>query len=208
MNTNTNARKQTDVSVQTNVKKQANVRRMVIIGILSGISIMLSMTPLGYIPIGPINATIMHIPVIIGAIIEGPIVGMAVGLMFGLTSMMKALTMPTVVSFVMMNPLISVLPRIAMGIGAYYIYLVLDKAISKKQISLILSGVLSSLLNTIGVLGMIYILYAKQYVEAIGKIGSPEKIIGAIALTNGLPEALLAGVVVSSVVMILKKIKK
>ena len=89
-------------------KKRLDVRRLVVIGVLSGICIMLSITPLGFIPIGPVNATIMHIPVIIGAVIEGPIVGLAIGLIFGLTSLIRAFTMPTVTSFLMMNPIISV----------------------------------------------------------------------------------------------------
>ena len=64
------------MNIQSSATKKVNVRRMTVIGVLSAISIMLSMIPgIGYIPIGPTNATIMHIPVIIGAIIEGPIVG-------------------------------------------------------------------------------------------------------------------------------------
>ena len=57
------------MKTQVGVEKKINVRQMAIIGMLSAISIMLSMTPLGFIPIGPVNATIMHIPVIIGSII-------------------------------------------------------------------------------------------------------------------------------------------
>ncbi len=49
---------------------------------LSGISIFLGLTGLGFINIPPVKATIMHIPVIIGAIIEGPIVGGLIGLVF------------------------------------------------------------------------------------------------------------------------------
>ncbi|WP_286316919.1 ECF transporter S component, partial [Romboutsia ilealis] len=57
-----------DFKVKSKQRKKTDVRKMAIIGVLSAISIMLSMTPLGFIPIGPTNATIMHIPVIIGAI--------------------------------------------------------------------------------------------------------------------------------------------
>ena len=70
--------------------KKMDVRKMAIIGVLAAISIMLSMTPLGFIPIGPTNATIMHIPVIIGAILEGPVVGIVVGFIFGATSLIKS----------------------------------------------------------------------------------------------------------------------
>lgn len=186
-------------------KKRINVRRLVIIGVLSGISIMLSLTPLGFIPIGPVNATIMHIPVIIGAVIEGPLVGLSIGLIFGLTSLIRAFTMPTVTSFLMMNPIISILPRIAMGLVSFYIFAVIYKITNKKKFSALITGIIGSLINTIGVLGAIYLIYGEKYIHAIGKIGSPEKIIATIALTNGLPEALLAGIIVSSVVAVIKK---
>ena len=186
-------------------KKRVDVRRLVIIGVLSGISMMLSMTPLGFIPIGPVNATIMHIPVIIGAVIEGPLVGLAIGFIFGLTSLIRAFTMPTITSFLMMNPVISILPRVIMGAASFYIYSALYKAIGKKKLSAMLTGFLGSLINTVGVLGSIYLIYGERYVHAIGKIGSPGKIIGAIAVTNGVPEAILAGLIVSSVVAIIKK---
>jgi Predicted membrane protein len=70
-------------------KKSFTVRHMAVTGMLGAISVVLGMTPLGFIPVGPTNATIMHIPVIIGAIVEGPIVGMLVGLIFGIFSTYK-----------------------------------------------------------------------------------------------------------------------
>lgn len=186
-------------------KKRVDVRRLVIIGVLSGISMMLSLTPLGFIPIGPVNATIMHIPVIIGAVIEGPFVGFSIGLIFGLTSLIRAFTMPTVTSFLMMNPIISILPRIVMGIASFYIFIAIYKITKKKKLSALMTGIVGSLINTAGVLGAIYLIYGERYIHAIGKIGSPGKIIAAIAVTNGLPEALLAGLIVSSVVAVIKK---
>src|SRR3712207_4058985 len=67
-----------------------STRQMAIVGMLSGISILLGITGLGFIPIPPINATIMHVPVIIGAIIEGPVVGATIGLIFGIFSIIRA----------------------------------------------------------------------------------------------------------------------
>ncbi len=119
---------------------------------------MLSLTPLGMIPLGPINATIMHIPVIIGAIIEGPLVGIIIGLIFGLTSLFRALTMPTLTNFVFLNPLISILPRILIGITAYYSFETFRKLLKDEKRAGFISATISSLVNSIGVLGMIYIL--------------------------------------------------
>lgn len=97
-------------------------RKLVIASMLGAITIALGLTPLGFIPLGLINATTMHIPVIVAGILEGPIVGMAVGLIFGLSSIFNAITRPTPVSVVFLNPLISVLPRILIGLVSYYVY--------------------------------------------------------------------------------------
>lgn len=97
-------------------------RDIVIIGILGAITVALGMTPLGFVPIGPLNATTMHIPVLIAAFIEGPVVGGFVGLIFGLSSLFNAITRPTPISFVFYNPLISILPRILLGVISAYIF--------------------------------------------------------------------------------------
>ena len=197
------------MNIQSSVRKKVNVKKMTIIGVLSAISIMLSMTPLGFIPIGPTNATIMHIPVIIGAIIEGPIVGMAIGFIFGTTSLLRALTMPTVTSFIFVNPIVSILPRVLIGLIVYYVYHIVMKLTKSVLVSGWITGMVGSLVNTIGVLSMVYILYGARFAEALGKDASAAKtLIFALVTTNGIPEAVVGGLVVSAVVVILKKSKK
>lgn len=115
-------------------EKRLTVRKMAIIGVLGAISAVLGMTPLGFIPVGPTRATIMHIPVIIGAIVEGPLVGAVVGLIFGLFSIFQALTNPLPTSFVFLNPLVSILPRVLIGISTFYVYDGLKKLGNKKTI--------------------------------------------------------------------------
>ena len=189
--------------------KKLEVRKMAIIGVLASISIMLSMTPLGFIPIGPTNATIMHIPVIIGAILEGPIVGITVGAIFGATSLLRAFTMPTITSFVLMNPLVSILPRVLIGIVAYYVYKLIVKFTKNVFVSGWITGVIGSLVNTIGVLGMTYILYGARYAEALEKSASAAKtVILTLIATNGIPEAIVGGFVVSAVCVVFNKRKK
>ena len=189
--------------------KKLEVRKMAIIGVLSAISIMLSMTPLGFIPIGPTSATIMHIPVIIGAVLEGPVVGMIVGFIFGATSLIRNLTMPTITSFALINPLVSILPRVLIGIVAYYVYKMAVKLIKNTFISGWITGVIGSLVNTIGVLGMIYILYGVRYANALGESASAAKtLILTLIATNGIPEAIVGGFVVSAVCVVFNKRKK
>lgn len=198
-----------DSKVKLRQRKKTDVRRMAIIGVLSAVSIMLSMTPLGFIPIGPTNATIMHIPVIIGAIIEGPLVGITVGFIFGVTSLLKALTMPTITSFAFINPLVSVLPRMLIGIVAYYVYKLTIKFTKNVFVSGWITGVIGSFFNTAVVLGMIYILYGARYAEALGKSASAAKtVILTLVATNGIPEAIVGGFVVSAVCIVFNKRKK
>lgn len=190
-------------------RKSVNVRRMTVISVLSAISIMLSMTPLGFIPLGPVNATIMHIPVIIGAIIEGPVVGMSIGFIFGATSLLRALTMPTITSFAFINPLVSILPRVLIGLVAYYVYKSIVKITKNTFVSGWIVGAIGSLINTIGVLGMIYILYGARYAEALGESAAAAKtLLLTLAATSGIPEAIVGGFVVSAVAIILNKRKK
>ncbi|MDB8790484.1 ECF transporter S component [Romboutsia sp. 1001216sp1] len=198
------------MNVQTKATKNVNVRKMAIIGVLSAVSIMMSMIPgIGYIPIGPTNATIMHVPVIIGSIIEGPIVGATVGFIFGLTSLIKALNQPTITSFAFINPLVSILPRVLIGILAYYIYEFAMKLTKKASISGLLAGGLGSIINTAGVLGMIYILYGARFAEVSGASASTAgTFIFTLAATNGIPEAIIGALVVSPVIMALKKVIK
>ena len=193
------------LKVKSRPVKKVDVRKMAIIGVLAAIS----MTPLGFIPIGPTNATIMHIPVIIGAIVEGPLVGITVGFIFGATSLLKALTMPTITSFAFINPLVSILPRMLIGVIAYYVYKLTIKFTKNVFVSGWITGVVGSLVNTVGVLGMIYILYGARYAEALGESASAAKtLILTLGATSGIPEAIVGGFVVSAVCIVFNKRKK
>ncbi|QAA34142.1 ECF transporter S component [Clostridium manihotivorum] len=110
-------------------KSNFSTRQMVTTAMLAAISIFLGLSGLGFIKIPPVNATIMHIPVIIGSIIEGPIVGGLIGLCFGLFSMYQAFTAPTPTSFVFWNPIVALLPRILIGVISYYAFVGIKKTV-------------------------------------------------------------------------------
>lgn len=194
---------------QTAVVKQGSTKRLVTAGMLVAISILLDATPFGTIRLPLISATIAHIPTIIGGILCGPLVGAIIGLSFGLASLIRNLTQPTsILSFALMNPLISVLPRVLVGILSYYTYHGVRK-FANDYLSIIIGAVIGSFTNTVAVLGMIYIVYAKDVVEKfseVGKIGSAQTILLGIASANGLPEAIVAAILSVIIVKTLKKI--
>lgn len=68
---------------------------LVLTALFAAIIIIMAFTPLGYIPLVVINATIIHIPVILGALFCGPKKGGFLGFIFGLTSFIKNTVMPT-----------------------------------------------------------------------------------------------------------------
>ncbi|HEY8889283.1 MAG TPA: ECF transporter S component [Clostridium sp.] len=177
------------------------------IGMLSAICVVLGLTGYGFIPLPGAKATIMHIPVIIGSIVGGPMVGMTIGLIFGVFSIMQNITTPNILSFAFINPLVSVLPRILIGFTSYYVYKLSFGKHESLRIGL--ATIVGSITNTFGVLTMIYILYAAKF--AVSKGIDPSiaaKTIYGIAIINGVPEAIIATIITIPVVLAIKKIRK
>jgi len=164
-------------------KKNTSIRIMALAGILGAFSVVISMTPIGYIPLPffpGVNATTMHIPVIVGGILGGPLVGLFVGLIFGTSSFLRA-TSPF-----FLDPLVSILPRLVIGITSYYTY--------KYTKNSILTAIIGTITNTGGVLGMIYL---RGYLPKAAIIG--------LASTNGLAEVVISAIIVYAAVKATKK---
>ena len=185
------------------------IKKLVIIGMLGGISIFLGITPLGIIHLPVINLTIMHIPVIIGAILEGPVVGGTIGLIFGLFSMYQNFTTPNLTSFIFLNPLIALVPRIMIGIVSYYVYNFLKNKFKNKSLTVGIAAIAGTLTNTIGVLGLTYLIYLERYAAA--KNISTDMVGGALLTvigTNGAAEAILSAVIAIPIVGAVNKMRR
>jgi len=193
-----------------------HIRKMVVISMLSGISIFLGLTGLVFIPLPLFKLTILHLPVIIGAIIEGPVVGASIGFIFGLFSIYQNITAPTVMSPFFYNPIVSILPRVLIAITAYYTYNFLKTKLKNLKLSIGIASIIGSLTNTVGVLGSIYLLYFKSYSDILianGTITSSSRSSVALALlsivtTNGLAEAILSALICTAVVISVFKMQK
>lgn len=174
---------------------QNRTRKIVITGILGAISIFLGLTRWGFIPwFGGVSLTIMHIPVIIGAVLEGPVVGLVIGLIFGIFSMIQAAVAPNGPADVWFtNPLLSVLPRLFIGPVAWLAWNALKRW---PVIGLVVAGIVGSLTNTILVLGMIGVLGLLPWVA-----------IGPIVVANGLPEAGVSAFLVLVIVAAVRQIR-
>ncbi len=105
------------------------LRKIAIAGALGAVAALLGWTRWGFIPwFAGAALTIMHVPVIIGAILEGPGVGLAIGLIFGGFSMLQATIAPTgPADTLFTNPLIAVLPRLFIGPVAWLAWRTLQR---------------------------------------------------------------------------------
>ena len=190
-------------------KSSSKTRRLVLIGALGGISIFLGVSGLGLIRLPIFSLTIMHIPVIIGALLEGPVVGISVGLIFGLFSMYQNITAPGLTSFIFWNPIVALIPRMLIGIVAYYSFKLFKSKIKNTGVCAGIAAVLGTLTNTIGVLGLTYILYIDQYAPA--REISREAVAGTlltVGLTNGIPEAIVSALITIPIVVTMLKLKR
>ncbi len=178
---------------------QNRTRKIVVTAVLSAITIVLGLLPFGgYIPFAGISITILTIPVIIGAILEGPIVGAGIGLIFGLTSMYQAATAPkSPLDPLFVNPMLSVLPRMFIGPVAWLVWSALKRV---KVVGLLAAGFMGSMTNTALVLSALGLLFGKdsRVTEIFG--ADVWKALGGVALASGVPEAAVAAVVVLLVI--------
>ena len=165
------------------------VRKIVVAGVLAAIAGLLGVTQLGFIPVPTPagSATVMHIPAILGGVLEGPIVGGVIGLAFGIFSLIS----PAVP---VKDPLVIVLPRIFIGVTAWLVYEALRRL--SEVGALVVAAVVGTLTNTILVLGMAVL---RKYVSL--------EVAAGIALLQGLPEIVVAAIIVVAVIMAWKGIE-
>ena len=112
-------------------------------------------------------------------------------------------------SFIFMNPIIALLPRILIGIVTYYVYTFIKNKIKNKSISIGVASIAGTLTNTIGVLGLTYILYLDRYAAA--KQISTDMVAGALLTVIGTKrdaEAIASAVIAIPVVTAISKIRK
>jgi hypothetical protein len=194
---------------------------LVIMSVFIAIIIIQAIVPmLGYIPLGFMNATIIQVTVAIGAILLGARKGAFIGLVFGLTSLWKNTFMPNPTSFVfspfveslggyhgdIRSLIICLVPRILVGVVAALVFLYFNK-IKKRKLALVLAGALSSMTNTILVMGSIYLLFGNDYASATNKaFTSLPQIIIYIIGTQGVLEAIVSAILCFGIGSVLLKV--
>ncbi len=202
--------------------KRHDTRWMVSVALMAAIVIVLANTPLGMIQLPIIKATTVHIPVIIGAILLGPGAGAILGAVFGICSLISNTMAPTLLSFAF-SPFMSTsgLPgalkaiwisvgcRILIGVAAGWLWKLWMRLKVNQSIGLLLTGFVGSMVNTVTVMGSIYLLFAQQYAQArdVGVTAVWGLIMGTVT-ASGIPEAIAAAVLVLALGKVLIQVFK
>lgn len=198
------------------------IREFTLTTVFLAIILLFALTPIGFIHLGVIKATIIHVPIIIASIILGPRIGAFLGLAFGISSVVTNTMAPTLLSFAFSPAVpvlgtshgsiwalfIAIVPRVIVGVVPYYLNKTLQKVLSKEKWSLFLTGLLTTVLHTFLIMGSIALIFHDAYAKAVNADGI-NGIIAAILMvffTNGIAEATLAAFAAALVVPPLLKV--
>lgn len=194
------------------------MKDLVLTALFAAILLLMAFTPLGLIDLPLIKATILHVPVVIGAVVLGPKRGAGLGALFGLVSLWKNTMAPSLLSFAfspfvplpgqvkgsMWALVICLVPRILTGVVPYYVFaglahLTRGKAWSRTA-GFVLAGASGAIVNTALVMGTMGLVLGDAFAAAqnISRDLVSAGIL-SIVLANGVPEAIAAAVLCGAV---------
>ena len=167
------------------MKKKITTRQIVMAGMLSAITVVLSATGIGFIPLPSAagRATFIHVPVSLAGVLEGPLVAAFTGFIFGLYSFL------TPMGVIPADPIVRILPRIFIGVVAYYVYRACGQ---HRTLGAALAAVFGTLTNTLGFLGLAVLMGYMPWPAAALVMGTqmPGEMLVAAILTVVLVKAL------------------
>lgn len=179
-------------------------------------------TYLGYIPLGAVTLTTMHVLVLLGAMFFGWKRGLLYGFIFGLSSLIRAASMPTgPIDMIYINPFISILPRTIFGLLSGFVFDLLKKSKSKitfytvspflcVALTIFHSVITITCLYVFGILDPFKITYALGISDAFSSyvgINSFLAFLGITTLFGMIGESILTAILCPTIHGILTKTK-
>ncbi|MFO7970043.1 MAG: ECF transporter S component [Bacillota bacterium] len=156
--------------------------------------------------VGTVEATIIHIPVLIGAALMGKRFGIYLGLAFGIISNIAAFIYGSPLFY---YPWVAILPRFIFGFLIVYVVNFALKIFPTKSIALFISFFVLSLIHTIITLSLLYTVFPMVF-ELPFNLETLEYFIFTWIFLIGFPwvqflEAVAAGIIGSVIVIRLAK---
>lgn len=177
--------------------------RLVLTALLTALIVVMAFTPLGYLKAGAIEITFITIPVVMGAVLLGPSVGLFLGAVFGITSFIQCFGMSAFgVALLAINPvftaIVCLVPRVLMGWLTGLIFKALTSKGSQKFVHHLVACIAGPVLNTVLFTVTLVLLFGHSsvIVELIASMGSANIFAFAVAFVgiNGLVETISCAV--------------
>lgn len=195
--------------------RKYDTRWIALMALFIAIQLFLNISGIGLIPLPVIKGTTLHIPVIVGAIMLGPMAGGILGGVFGLCSIWNNTMTPALLSFAL-SPFIAAQEigtagalkslwialgcRVMIGVVSGWLWIGLKKLKVNDLIALPVVGAAGAMTNTILVMGSIYLLLSPEYAAAKGI--AMDAVLGAVmgvVGTSGVVEAIGAVILVTAI---------
>ncbi len=187
------------------MNKKPDVRYLTEVALLVAIILVMKLTGLTSIPVGPLNMTLSMVPIAIGAMLTGPLAGGILGMVYGFTSFYDAVSGGSVMTgvFFQISPVhtfvLCVVMRALVGVGAGWLFRGLHKIDPTKTVCYFITGLCTPLLNTALFMGYIVtVFYQTDFIqERVAALGAANPIMFIVLLVGvqGLVEAATGAVI-------------
>lgn len=194
---------------------RARILRLTQLAMLTAIIILMAFTPVGYLKIGPLSITFLTIPVVLGAVLMGPLDGAILGAVFGATSFIQCFGLDAFGTMLLTaNPvytfLLCFVPRILIGLLSGYLMKALIKLRANQTVSYAISALAGALTNTVFFVGFLLLFFGNsKVIQVLGD--SIPAIIAVLVTTNSLVEAIactvLVAILAKALGIVLKKVR-
>ena len=195
--------------------RNSKTKTIALLGILTGLIILMAFTPVGYLRVGVVSISFLMIPVAVGSLAKGPWAGVALGTVFGITSFVQCFGMDAFGTYlasknVFFTFIMCVVCRALAGLCAGFIYKLITKLTKNVLVRSSLTGLSAALFNTIFFVSALILLFGKAVVsEATGLSAELTffALFAAIVGINAVFEAIASFIVTGAVGTALFKAK-
>lgn len=190
----------------TTSNRSMNLRSLTLLALFVAIELMMQLTGLSFIPVGPLHMSLLTIPVALGAMLLGPWQGCVLGTVFGLCSLWQAVTGASVMTGFFFSQvsqfhtiILCVVTRALMGLLTGLVFRAVRRIDKTNTVCYFVGGIAAPLLNTLLFMGyIVLVFYNTSYIqEKAAALGALNPLMFVIAMVGvqGALEA-LAGLVI------------
>ncbi len=174
------------------MNNRPNLKKMTELAIFIAIIIVMKLTGLSSVPVGPLVMTFTMVPIAIGAMLLGPAEGAVLGFVYGITSLYDAITGASAMTgfFFQLSPvhtvILCVVTRTLVGLLTGLIFKALKKIDKKKIFCYYVGGLMAPMLNTILFMGyIVLVFYKSEFVQnLVSNLGAVNPLMFVILLVG------------------------